>query len=107
MFGSAMTPKVKNIHFPEIHQKGRTYNGIPLFLKSYKKGQPSRGGVPFIDELKYYSVVTTVQPSGMPLTPVTFQVADGFFTKVPVEETPETQFDVNIALGSSVNSAFM
>lgn len=39
----------------------------------------------------YRYSVTTVHPSGMPLTPLTFHLASLLFTNVPVDETPESQ----------------
>ena len=43
-----------------------------------------------IECLSYADAVSTVQPVGIPLTPVTFQLAALFLTKVPVDATPET-----------------
>ena len=42
----------------------------------------------------YADAVSTVHPSGIPFTPVTFHVAVEFLTNVPVDDTPDTQFDV-------------
>ena len=53
-----------------------------------------------------YSVIT-VQPVGIPLDPDTSQVADEFFTKVPVAETPESQFPVYVYKGVVVKRALI
>ena len=46
-------------------------------------------------KIYFYAVaVSTVQPVGIPLTPVTSQVALLFFTNVPVAATPLTHLFV-------------
>ena len=47
-----------------------------------------------LDFFFYALAVSTVQPSGTPFTPLTFQVAAEFLTNVPVDATPSTQFFV-------------
>lgn len=54
----------------------------------------------------HYSVCT-VQPSGIPLTPVTFHCAELFLTNVPVAGTPSTHNLVYDVDGVVVNIAFM
>ena len=41
--------------------------------------------------LYYADAVSTVQPLGIPLTPVVVQVAALFLTNVPDDATPDTQ----------------
>lgn len=48
---------------------------------------------------------TTVQPSGIPLSPLTSHLASLLLTNVPVEATPESQFSVVSSEGPSVNKA--
>ena len=46
----------------------------------------------YVKLVSYYALaVSTVQPDGIPLAPVTFHVAAEFFTNVPLPETPSTQ----------------
>lgn len=61
--------------------------------------------VVFIRFIRYS--VMTVQPSGIPLTPLKSQVASLLLTNVPVGETPESQFFVVSSEGSSVNKALI
>ena len=55
----------------------------------------------------YALAVSTVQPFGIPLIPVTFHVAAEFLTNVPVEATLFTHSPVLPSLGVVVNIAFM
>ena len=57
---------------------------------------------------KYHdAAVSTVQPLGIPLVPVTFHVAEAFLTKVPEAATPYTQLLVYDEPGVVVNIALM
>ena len=62
---------------------------------------------PKISLLGYAVAVSTVQPFGIPLTPVVVQLAAAFFTNVPFEATPFTQLPVYVPEGVVVNIAFM
>lgn len=55
----------------------------------------------------YKLAVSTVQPLGIPLLPVTFQVAALFFTNVPFAATFLTQLFVYVRLGVVVNIALI
>ena len=55
----------------------------------------------------YADAVSTVQPVGTPLFPVTSHVAAEFLTNVPVDDTPDTQLDVYDEPGSVVNIALI
>jgi len=55
----------------------------------------------------YADAVSTVHPLGIPLLPVTFQVAALFLTNVPVADTLFTQLLVYELLGVVVNIALM
>lgn len=57
--------------------------------------------------IDYSYAVCTVQPVGTPFTPVVVQPAVLFFTNVPVEATPCTQFCVYVFDGIVVNIALM
>lgn len=55
----------------------------------------------------YGVYVSTVHPEGMPLVPVTSQVAVLFLTNVPVDLTPETHKFVYDVVGVVVKAALI
>ena len=66
----------KTISYPDMPKCSTSRNG------QYRRAEPCR-----IQRFYRYSI-TTVQPYGIPFSPLTFQVAFLLLTNVPVEETP-------------------
>ena len=82
---------------------------IPLSRTTVNQALPTVTSSTFkvaVSLIQTYAV-STVQPVGMPLTPVTFHVAALFLTNVPVAATPLTQFYVSFEFGFVVNIALM
>ena len=72
-------------------------------LQGRKLGKKEKGALrlPF----NYSCAVTTVHPVGTALAPVSVQVADAFFTNVPVDATLINQLVVYAVPGVVVNIA--
>lgn len=61
----------------------------------------------YICKFIFNYTVCTIQPLGIPDTPITFQVASLLLTNVPVLETPLTHLFVYKLLGVVVNKALI
>lgn len=112
--GTEIAVVVVNVlfHGAKLQRNRRTANKNNV-KKTKKRPQTNKGEeqIPaFIHRrprIVYDDAVSTVQPEGTPLTPVTFHVAELFLMNLPVEATLFTQLLVYVVEGVVVNIALI